>query len=76
MLADENGRLAVLFGEPERARRVEDHARLALVAVAVPGVADLYVQEALWTAWDILRGASANVNCGWVGGWVAGGAIS
>jgi hypothetical protein len=29
--------------------------RLALVAIAVPGVADLYVHEALWTAWDILR---------------------
>jgi hypothetical protein len=24
------------------------------VAVAVPGVSDLHVQEALWTAWDIL----------------------
>ena len=56
VLADENGRLAVLFGEPERAcagRR--PRAGVALVAVAVPGVADLFVQEALWTAWDILR---------------------
>jgi hypothetical protein len=53
-LADENGRLAVLFGEPERAVPGKTTRRLALVAIAVPGVPDLYVQEALWTAWDIL----------------------
>jgi hypothetical protein len=29
--------------------------RIALVAVAVPNVPDLFVEEALWTAWDILR---------------------
>jgi hypothetical protein len=28
--------------------------RVALAAVAVPNVPDLFVQEALWTAWDIL----------------------
>jgi DNA/RNA-binding domain of Phe-tRNA-synthetase-like protein len=54
-LADENGRLAVLFGEPERGVVSKGTRRLALVAVAVPGVADLYVHEALWIAWDILR---------------------
>jgi DNA/RNA-binding domain of Phe-tRNA-synthetase-like protein len=53
-LADENGRLAVLFGEPERAVPGKATRHLSLVAIAVPGVADLYVQEALWTAWDIL----------------------
>jgi DNA/RNA-binding domain of Phe-tRNA-synthetase-like protein len=55
VLADEHGRLAVLFGEPERGAPGKATRRLALVAIAVPGVADLYVQEALWTAWDILR---------------------
>ncbi len=55
VLADENGRLAVLFGEPERGAPGKGTRRLALVAVGVPGVADLFVQEALWTAWDILR---------------------
>jgi DNA/RNA-binding domain of Phe-tRNA-synthetase-like protein len=53
-LADENGRVAVLFGEPERAVPGKATRHLSLVAIAVPGVADLYVQEALWTAWDIL----------------------
>lgn len=55
VLADEDGRLAVLFGEPERGAVSKGTRRLALVAVGVPGVADLYVHEALWTAWDILR---------------------
>jgi DNA/RNA-binding domain of Phe-tRNA-synthetase-like protein len=55
VLADENGRLAVLFGEPERAVVSKATQRVALVAVGVPGVADVYVHEALWTAWDILR---------------------
>jgi DNA/RNA-binding domain of Phe-tRNA-synthetase-like protein len=54
VLADEGGRLTLLFGEPERRAVSKDTRRLALVAIAVPGVADLYVQEALWTAWDIL----------------------
>jgi DNA/RNA-binding domain of Phe-tRNA-synthetase-like protein len=55
LLADEAGRLAVLFGEPERAVPTNETRRLALVAIGVPGVADVYVHEALWTAWDILR---------------------
>jgi DNA/RNA-binding domain of Phe-tRNA-synthetase-like protein len=55
VLADEQGPLGVLFGEPERAAVGKQTRRVALVAVAVPGVADLFVQEALWTAWDILR---------------------
>jgi len=55
VLADENGRLAVLFGEPERAVLSKATRRVALVAVVPPGVADLFVHEALWTAWDILR---------------------
>jgi DNA/RNA-binding domain of Phe-tRNA-synthetase-like protein len=55
VLADEAGRLAVLFGEPERAAPTRATRRLALVAIGVPNVADVYVHEALWTAWDILR---------------------
>jgi DNA/RNA-binding domain of Phe-tRNA-synthetase-like protein len=54
VLADDEGRLAVLFGEPERAAVSKTTRRLALVAIAVPGVADLFVHEALWIAWDIL----------------------
>jgi DNA/RNA-binding domain of Phe-tRNA-synthetase-like protein len=55
VIADEEGPLAVLFGEPEaRAAPTKATRRLALVAVAVPGVADLFVHEALWTASDIL----------------------
>jgi DNA/RNA-binding domain of Phe-tRNA-synthetase-like protein len=55
VLADDAGRLAVLFGEPERAVPTKDTRRLALVAIGVPNVADVYVHEALWTAWDIIR---------------------
>jgi DNA/RNA-binding domain of Phe-tRNA-synthetase-like protein len=55
VLADEHGRLAVLFGEPERGAPSKSTRRVALVAVGVPGVADLYVHEALWIASDILR---------------------
>ena len=55
VLADENGRLAVLFGEVERAAPGKRTRRLTLVAIGVPGVGELVVEEALWTAWDILR---------------------
>jgi DNA/RNA-binding domain of Phe-tRNA-synthetase-like protein len=55
VLSDEHGALAPLFGQPERAVVSKATRRVALVAIAVPGVADLFVHEALWTAWDILR---------------------
>jgi DNA/RNA-binding domain of Phe-tRNA-synthetase-like protein len=55
VLADDGGRLGALFGEPERGVVSKTTRQLALVAIAVPGVADLFVHEALWTAWDILR---------------------
>jgi DNA/RNA-binding domain of Phe-tRNA-synthetase-like protein len=55
VLGDEHGPLAPLFGEPERGMPTKETRRVALVAVAPPGVADLFVEEALWTAWDILR---------------------
>lgn len=54
VLADEHGALAVLFREPGRGAVGKATRRVALVAVAVPGVADLYVEEALWIAADIL----------------------
>jgi DNA/RNA-binding domain of Phe-tRNA-synthetase-like protein len=54
VLADEQGAFAVLFGEPRRAAVTKATRRIALVAVAVPGVADVYVEEALWIAAGIL----------------------
>lgn len=56
VIADEAGPLAVLFREPDaRAAVTKATRRIALAAVAVPGVPDVFVHEALWTAWDILR---------------------
>lgn len=55
VIADDAGALAVLFEDPgPRAAPAKATARLALVAVAVPGVPHLFVEEALWTAWEIL----------------------
>jgi DNA/RNA-binding domain of Phe-tRNA-synthetase-like protein len=57
VIADDEGPVAVLFGEPvTRAAVRRGTQRVALVAVAVPNVAQLFVEEALWTAWEILRG--------------------
>jgi DNA/RNA-binding domain of Phe-tRNA-synthetase-like protein len=57
VIADDGGPLALLFGEPvKRAAVGRDTRRMALVAVAVPNVAQLFVEESLWTAWEILRG--------------------
>ena len=56
VIADDEGPVAVLFQDPApRAAITRRTHNVALVAVAVPNVPDLYVQEALWTAWDILR---------------------
>ena len=51
VLADAAGTVAVLFGPPlpERAPTRRTHV-LALLAVQAPGVDDLFVEEALWTA--------------------------
>jgi DNA/RNA-binding domain of Phe-tRNA-synthetase-like protein len=55
VLADESGPLGVLFEAPtSRAAVSKATRRIALVAVAVPDVPELFVHEALWTAWDIL----------------------
>jgi DNA/RNA-binding domain of Phe-tRNA-synthetase-like protein len=55
VIADEEGVVSILFGEPRRAMVERHTARLALVAVAVPNVPDVFVEEALWIAWDLLR---------------------
>jgi DNA/RNA-binding domain of Phe-tRNA-synthetase-like protein len=56
VIADEEGPLAVLFADPLARAALSRHtARAALVAVAVPNVPDVYVEEALWIAWDLLR---------------------
>jgi DNA/RNA-binding domain of Phe-tRNA-synthetase-like protein len=57
VIADDEGPLGDLFGEAAAARVALSRAtrRLALVAVAVPNVPDLFVEEALWIAWEILR---------------------
>jgi DNA/RNA-binding domain of Phe-tRNA-synthetase-like protein len=57
VIADDDGPLADLFGDAAAARAAVSRAtrRLALVAVAVPNVPDLFVEEALWIAWEILR---------------------
>ena len=55
VIRDEQGPVAVLFRDPdERAAVSKRTRRIVLAAVAVPGVPDLFVQEALWVAWDIL----------------------
>jgi DNA/RNA-binding domain of Phe-tRNA-synthetase-like protein len=55
VIADDEGPLAVLFADAQRAVVDRGTKRLTLVAVAVPNVADVFVEEALWIAWDILR---------------------
>ena len=56
VIADDEGRVAVLFCEPDaRAHLSRDTRRVALVAVTIPNVAQIFVEEALWTAWEILR---------------------
>ena len=51
LLADDAGAVAVLFRPPEPDRVPGRHTRaLALLAVQAPGVDDIYVEEAVWTA--------------------------
>jgi len=51
VLADDAGAVAVLFRPPEPHRAPGRHTRaLALIAVQAPGVDDIYVEEAVWTA--------------------------
>jgi DNA/RNA-binding domain of Phe-tRNA-synthetase-like protein len=57
VIADDDGPVADLFGDAVAARVAVSRAtrRVALVAVAVPHVPHLFVEEALWIAWEILR---------------------
>jgi DNA/RNA-binding domain of Phe-tRNA-synthetase-like protein len=56
VVADDEGLVAVLFQEPvPRAHLSRETRRVALVAVTIPNVAQLFVEEALWIAWEILR---------------------
>jgi DNA/RNA-binding domain of Phe-tRNA-synthetase-like protein len=51
VLADDAGLVAVLFQPPVAERAPGRHTRsLALIAVQAPGVDDLFVEEAVWTA--------------------------
>lgn len=51
VLADDGGTVAILFRPPEPDRLPGRHTRaLALIAVQAPGVDDIYVEEAVWTA--------------------------
>ena len=51
VLADDGGPVAVLFEPPEPDRAPGRRTRaLALLAVQAPGVDDLFVEEAVWTA--------------------------
>ena len=58
VVADERGPAAVLFGDVDPAREpTRSSTALRLFAVAVPGVPDLVVEEALWTCADALGAA-------------------
>jgi DNA/RNA-binding domain of Phe-tRNA-synthetase-like protein len=55
VVADASGPLAVLFEAPAPGHGVTPRTtRMRLFAVRVPGVPDLYVEEALWTTTSIL----------------------
>jgi len=55
-LADGAGTVAVLFGSPEPERAPSRRTRaLVLLAVQAPGVDELFVEEAVWTAVAALR---------------------
>jgi DNA/RNA-binding domain of Phe-tRNA-synthetase-like protein len=57
VLADDRGEAAVLFSPPARERAPgRDTTALVLVAVQAPGVDDLFVEEAVWTAAAALGG--------------------
>jgi DNA/RNA-binding domain of Phe-tRNA-synthetase-like protein len=55
VVADDAGPLAGLFSPPPAV--TPDTRRLVLYAVAAPGVPAIAVEEALWTAWDVIDSA-------------------
>jgi DNA/RNA-binding domain of Phe-tRNA-synthetase-like protein len=55
VVADAAGPVAALFSPPAGDRAVTPATRRVLLyAVLAPGVPDIAVEEALWTAWDLL----------------------
>lgn len=56
VIADEVRPVAILFGELAPGHGVDRHtSRVALVAIQVPGVPALHIEEALWQATEALR---------------------
>jgi DNA/RNA-binding domain of Phe-tRNA-synthetase-like protein len=53
VVADAGGPLADLFAVPEPAVTAATR-RVLLFAIVAPGVPEIAVEEALWTAWDLL----------------------
>ncbi|HEY6888145.1 MAG TPA: hypothetical protein VI300_10210 [Solirubrobacter sp.] len=51
-IADDAGPLAALFADPKSVRRAT--RRLTLYALTAPGIPELAIEEALYTAWDVL----------------------
>jgi len=57
VLADDDGTVAVLFRPPQPERLPGRRTRaLALIAIQAPGVEDVYVEQAVWTAAAALTG--------------------
>lgn len=57
VVADSAGPVAVLFGDPAPSHAVtRETTRVALFSVQVAGVPDVHLEEALWTAADVLAG--------------------
>jgi DNA/RNA-binding domain of Phe-tRNA-synthetase-like protein len=57
VVADAGRPLAVLFSDPAPGHGVtRDSRSIVLFSVAVPGVPDIHVEEALWTVWDTVAG--------------------
>jgi DNA/RNA-binding domain of Phe-tRNA-synthetase-like protein len=57
VVADDKGRIAPLFAPVVEERAVGSATRrVALYAVVAPGVPEIAVEEALWTAWDVVDG--------------------
>ena len=54
-IVDDDGPLAPLFEDPKSVTKAT--RRLTLYAITAPGIADLAVEEALYTAWGIIADA-------------------
>jgi hypothetical protein len=54
-VADDLGPVAALFSPPPEV--TGEARRLVLFALVAPGVPQIAVEEALWTAWDVIDSA-------------------